>query len=385
MTTLSLASHADRGPDRFSFQTAEGPTITGVDGFRDAELALLEAADPGPDTDVVAIDGNYGVPGVVLGALSPSGQTTVSETSARCGELVATNATRNGVDLDVSLVPAVRAVGGRYDLAVYAPRAYDPIDVVAQRAGEALGLLRPGGTLLLAGPAEAGVERVADRLSSIAPVAAERAAGVPVYRLTRPDRVLEPRWERPRWIEATVDERRYRFLTRPGLFSPGRLDPGSRILIETILNSGHLDAGDRVLDLCAGYGAVGVTLADQADISLVLTEDDCRATACAEATLAANGIEADLVTADGLAGVDGAFDLIVTNPPTHAGRSVTEALFAGATDHLTPGGSLAVVANATMNYADRLEAHSESVSVKREAQGYQVVVARQAPSGEDTA
>lgn len=384
MDTLELAAHTDRGPDQYSFAVTAGTALSGTDAFRDAELALIEAVEPAPDARILVVDGNYGVPGVVTAALTPHGRTTVTETSARCAGLIRENATRNGIDLDVRLVPAVRQVGGSFDLALYAPRAYDPLDVAAQRAAEAVAALEPGGTLLLAGPADTGVARIADQLSQFLAVSTDTVGGVPVHRIRRPERVVVPRWEQPQWIDTTVRGVDRHLLTRPGLFSPDALDTGSRLLIETILDEGLLEDGDRVLDLCAGYGAVGVSLAGHATVDLVATEDDCRATAAAEATFGANAVEGQLHTADGLTAVEGSFDLIATNPPTHAGRAVTEALFTGSLRQLASDGVLAVVYNETMGYADRLGAAGASVSVSRAAEGYRIAVARRS-SKESTA
>lgn len=381
---LVLRSHAARGPEEFHFRVQSGTQFVGTESFRPAELALLEAVTPAEDDDILAIDGNYGVPGVVLSSLAPDGETTVTETSARCANLIAENAGRNGVTLDVSLVPAVSEIVGAFDLGVFAPRAYDPIPVVTQRAFEGLAVLRPGGELLIAGETDSGTQRIADKLSERVRVERTTESGVPVYRIERPDSVEVPTLVENRTVTDRICGLERTFITQAGLFSPDGIDAGTRHLLEAIHRASEPTHGQRVLDLCCGYGAVGVTLGGLADISLVLTDDDRRATACAKRTLAANDLDAPVHTADGLGAVEGQFDMVATNPPTHAGQEVTDALFAGAAMVLSETGTLWVVYNETLAYDDRLTRWFDAVDVVRTEDGYEVARARSLPA-KDTA
>lgn len=377
---LSLRSHAARGPEEFVFTVRSGTALVGTEGFRDAELALLEAADPAPEADVLSVDGNYGVPGVVFGALTPDGRTVVSETSARCATLIERNATANEVDLEVALTPSVAEIEGRFDLAVFAPRAYDPVEVVTQRAFHALAALRDGGELLVAGRPETGAGRVADWLGEEAVVETTTVAGVPVHRVARPASVSVPDLVTDRRLEVSVCGLDRTFLTQPGLFSPTDLDDGSRLLLEALAERGYPADGDRVLDLCCGYGAIGATLGGLADVELILTDDDCRATTCAERTLAANDLASTVRAGDGVDAVAGPFDLVVTNPPTHAGQPVTDSLFAGAAEMLDTAGTLALVYSEPLAYADRLDRWFDEVRIWHRTEGYVVAAARRLPA-----
>lgn len=381
---LRLGAHVDRGPDEYAFRVSDGTRLVGTDAFRDSELALLSSVEPAPATDVLAVDGNYGVPGIVLGALTPDGETVVTETSARCANLIRSNAAANGVGLDVALIPTVATVEGRFDLAVHAPRPYDPVSVVTQRAVDALELLRPGGDLLVAGRAATGAGRIAETLGEEISVERTETVDTPVYRVERPETYAAPELVSDQRITASVCGLERTFVTQPGLFSPNGLDDGTRLLLETVVSRGFPRDGDNVLDLCCGYGAVGATLGGLADVSLVLTDDDRRATACAERTLAENDLTGAVTTGDGLDGVEGPFDLVVTNPPTHAGQTVTDELFAGAAAATGQSGTFAVVYNETLAYADRLERWFDSVEIVREEAGYVVAMAGCLPA-KDTA
>ena len=89
-------------------------------------------------------------------------------------------------------------------------------------------------------------------------------------------------------------------VTAPGLFSVGGPDDGTRLLAETAA----IGDGERVLDLCCGYGLLGVYAGRVADCELWLTDDDCRAAACARQSLDRADAARTVVTADGTAGVD---------------------------------------------------------------------------------
>ena len=90
--------------------------------------------------------------------------------------------------------------------------------------------------------------------------------------------------------------------------------------------------------------AIGVYAGLSADCEVWLSDDDRVATACAECSLEASGVDATVVTADCTAGVaDRTFDRVCCNPPTHAGNGVLDELFAGIADVLARGGELTTV------------------------------------------
>ena len=80
---------------------------------------------------------------------------------------------------------------------------------------------------------------------------------------------------------------------------------------------GPLD-GERVLDLFAGSGALGIEALSRGASSAVFVERDARAATVLRANLAAVGVEATVSRQDVLrflAGADGPFDLVFCDPP----------------------------------------------------------------------
>lgn len=366
MSTLRLESRVDAGPPTFSFRTRDG--LLATDEFRPAELLALEGCwdrDPG---DLLVAQANYGVVGTVLGARAA--RVTMTETSARAAECCRANASRNGVDATVELVTDPGSLEQRFDVAVYVPKPYTPIVVGCQHLLGALDRLRPGGDLFLGGSRESGLARYREWLSGVADgvESVESSGGVELVRGTRPVTLdaTDPIERRVR--EATVGGTDLRLVTAPGLFSAGGLDDGTRLLLDAV----ELADGERVLDLCCGYGPVGAYAGLTADCDLALTDDNVRATGCAEQTLAENGVSGRVVTADCLDGVsDDRFDRVICNPPTHAGSGVLRELFGGAAEVLAPGGEVTFVHHRNLDLLGYLDAFG---SVRRTARSDEHVV-----------
>ena len=369
---LRLVSNVEPGPEELVFETADGVHSPG--GFRTAELLLAEVVEPEPDERVLVVDGNYGVLATAMGTLA---RATATEGNARRATLCRRNAERNGADVDVELVADVAELNRPFDRAVYAPYPYDPVRVARWKLADALALVRPAGTVHLAAAPEDGGTRLVDAAAEWGgdPERVTRSEGVRVHRVHRPAEFASPApppAERYREVsDALLGEERT-FVTRPGLFSPDGVDRGTRLLAETVAREATLD-GARLLDIACGYGALGTALGGAAT-TLSLTDASRPATACAERTVRRAGLRASVHTADAADGVTGPFDLVVMNPPTHAGRGVTDDLFRGARSVLATDGRLWLVYNETLAYEDSLPFSAVEV-VRREA-GYTVARAR---------
>ena len=143
-----------------------------------------------------------------------------------------------------------------------------------------------------------------------------------------------------RQFETVLLGERLAFKTDAGVFSKAGVDAGTKLLIEALppLNG-------RVLDLGCGWGPVGVALGrHDPELRLVLTDINERAAGLARENLRRNGVtNAEVVSGDGFAAVEGTFSAIITNPPIRAGKQTIYALFREAHDRLEPGGCLYIV------------------------------------------
>lgn len=110
------------------------------------------------------------------------------------------------------------------------------------------------------------------------------------------------------------------------------------------MTSTTVEDNERVLDLCCGYGAIGVYTAHAADCEVWLSDDNKIATKCAEVNLQASDIDGTVVTAncgDGVAGET--FNRILCNPPIHVGDDVLNELFMDEYNVLASDGKLSIV------------------------------------------
>jgi 16S rRNA (guanine1207-N2)-methyltransferase len=346
---LSLEARVDSGRSHYEFRTVDG--LVSPETFRDEELLLLETLWDRDLGDLLVVQANYGVVGIVLAASVDAVEMT--ETSARAARVCRENLSLNDVDATVFLVPSPAEVTGTFDTACYAPTGYIPVALGKQRLVDALATLAPGGRLYVAGRTETGLdryERCLDRHCQRVETVHE-SGDTRVVEAVRPDEFTPQEYVTSRTISATIGDVDLSLVSVPGLFSADSLDHGTRFLLETV----DVRNGERVLDICCGYGPIGTYAAAVADVEVVLSDDGVRATACAQRSLEATGLEGTVLTADGTRGLDGQFDRVLCNPPTHAGDGVLSELFGGVAGHLVSGGELAVVHHSRLDLDTYLE------------------------------
>ncbi|GIC76183.1 16S rRNA (guanine(1207)-N(2))-methyltransferase RsmC [Moritella sp. F3] len=145
--------------------------------------------------------------------------------------------------------------------------------------------------------------------------------------------------------------------TLPGVFSHGKLDTGSNIL----LNNLHKKPSGRVLDLGCGAGIIGSYIAKRFPESKVeMTDVSALAVKSSQLTLAANELAGQAYLSDVYSDVEGTFDYIISNPPFHAGLKThyasTETFLKEANGYINTRGHLVLVANSFLKYPEIIEA-----------------------------
>jgi 16S rRNA (guanine1207-N2)-methyltransferase len=161
------------------------------------------------------------------------------------------------------------------------------------------------------------------------------------------------------------------------VFSHGRLDRGSALLLEHLdkLPSGH------VLDFGCGAGVLGAAVKRRyPHNNVTLLDVDAFATASSRLTLAANGLEAEVITGDGIDAAPMGLNSILSNPPFHVGvhtdYHATENLLQKAVKHLKTGGELRLVANSFLRYQPLIEEQFGHCTVKAQGQGFRIYSAK---------
>ena len=152
-----------------------------------------------------------------------------------------------------------------------------------------------------------------------------------------------------------------------GVFSPDRLDPGTRLLLDNLPGS---DEPMAVIDLGCGNGIIGMILAlrnPQADLTFV--DDSYQAVASAEQTFRDNvgaHRSARFVVGNSLLDLTGdevtepgTVDLVLCNPPFHSNHALTDAtawlMFSDTHAALRSEGELWVVGNRHLAYHAKLK------------------------------
>lgn len=261
---------------------------------------------------------------------------------------------------------------GEYAAAVlFLPKSRELTDYVLQ----ALAAQLAGRPLYLVGEKRAGVERAAKQLASLGRARKldsarhcqlwqgeiEQTPAVPDLDALAHQFTLE------------LDDGPLQVISLPGVFSHGRLDVGSALLLE------HLDnlPSGRVLDFGCGAGVIGATLKRRYPQSeLVLLDVDAFAVESSRRTLAANGLEAEVIAGDGIDAAPRQLAAIISNPPFHQGvhtnYQASETLIERAAEHLSSGGELRLVANAFLRYPPLIEQHLGACQTVVERNGFRI-------------
>ena len=179
--------------------------------------------------------------------------------------------------------------------------------------------------------------------------------------------------------EVEMDDGPLKVVSLPGVFSHGRLDRGSALLLQNIdkLPSGNL------LDFGCGAGVLGAAVKRRYPHNNVIMLDvDAFATASSRLTLAANGLDAEVLTGDGIDAAPMGLSTILSNPPFHVGvhtdYQATENLLRKARQHLKSGGELRLVANAFLKYQPLIEEHLGVCAIKAQGNGFRIYRAKRA-------
>ena len=165
-----------------------------------------------------------------------------------------------------------------------------------------------------------------------------------------------------------VSDKELKFYTIPGMFSSNNVDKGTDLLLQTV----SLVKDSSVLDIGCGYGVIGVVAAMRgATVSLL--DVDARAIKLARRNLQLNGHSGKVyLKIQPYDFVDNAFDVILSNPPTHAGSITLQQLFSEMVRVCRPAGYVAIVVREQLNYEKWL-VKLGNVTILAKANGYKII------------
>jgi 16S rRNA (guanine1207-N2)-methyltransferase len=265
-----------------------------------------------------------------------------------------------------------------FDAVLYRPTIWSAKGRVFELIDQAIGKIRIGGRLYLAGRRKNGVESYSRRMAEVFGNCSivEKEGGLRVYHAQKTEkvRVISSSRQVTRFDYGETDNQLLTFETWPGVFSRDGLDPGSECLLEHV----SIAPPDRVLDLGCGCGVLGIVAAQKAHKGKsVLLDTDLLAIECAKENVKRNRVDnADVELSDGLEVLGNEeFDLIISNPPTHEGSGVARQFVEGAARHLAGGGKFTVAVKQSGEYLKQMSRFFGEVTKCADERGYQILTA----------
>ncbi|MDE6292121.1 MAG: methyltransferase [Bacilli bacterium] len=167
------------------------------------------------------------------------------------------------------------------------------------------------------------------------------------------------------------------FTSDLGVFSKDKVDFGSKLLMETFLNS-NPNPNITLLDVGCGYGIIGITLSKIASVHSTLVDVNKRALHLAKMNAKKIGVDADIFESDVYSNVTGKYDVIITNPPIRAGKQKVMQFLLESYDYLKDDGELWVVMRKDQGAKSAIEKMKSiySVEVREKSKGFFIIVAK---------
>lgn len=166
------------------------------------------------------------------------------------------------------------------------------------------------------------------------------------------------------------------FFADNGVFSKSGIDFGSNLLLKTL----NVKNAKTILDVGCGYGTIGVTIAKtNPDLFVTMVDVNRRAIGLSKLAIEKNGVtNARVLESNVYENIDELYDVVVSNPPIRAGKSVVHNIILGAYEHLNPGGSLWCVIQKKQGAASAvkaLEGVYKTVEIVEKDKGYEIIKA----------
>ncbi len=147
---------------------------------------------------------------------------------------------------------------------------------------------------------------------------------------------------RPGLVQVVLPDLHFECETDAGVFSASRLDPGTRVLLETVPPP---PAGGDLLDLGTGYGPVALAMAARSPGATVWAVDvNERALGLCAANAARAGLPGVRCVSPADPRLPAQFAAIWSNPPVRIGKQAQHELLAAWLGRLAPGARAYLVA-----------------------------------------
>lgn len=142
-----------------------------------------------------------------------------------------------------------------------------------------------------------------------------------------------------RTIVYKYKEHVFSFHSDNGVFSKDKIDYGSRLLVETFLETNEENI-ESLLDVGCGYGFMGIVLSKILNCSATLIDVNKRAVHLTKMNIKENKVNAESFVSDAYENVEKKYDVIITNPPIRAGKEIVLKILKEASEYLSDLGTL---------------------------------------------
>lgn len=241
----------------------------------------------------------------------------------------------------------------------------------------AASVVPPGGAMILFGANAEGVKSAGKSLDVVAEnvVTIDTRRHSRVLAGTRRRDISGLRGTLDSWREVhdiTLNGQTRPWVSYPGVFAAGTLDPGTALLLDHLPPIGK---GAAVLDMACGTGIIGAVVHERfADAAVDLVDNDAVAIAAARENVSG----ATIICGDGLAAAPRArYDAMLSNPPIHDGvdesLAFLEALISEAPSRLKTGGVLQVVIQSRIRVLPLFEAAFNEAAIVAQDRRFQIL------------
>lgn len=178
-------------------------------------------------------------------------------------------------------------------------------------------------------------------------------------------------------INYSIFNKNFTFYTDNGVFAKNGVDYGSKLLLETIVDSSFLYHS--ILDVGCGYGTLGIILNKVYNCPTTMIDINKRALHLARRNILENKCNDILIfESDAYAKIEDKYDLIITNPPIHAGKKKVYEILLEAKNHLIENGKLFFVIHKDQGAKSVIRDLSEKykIEVLRKEKGFFIILAQ---------
>ena len=176
----------------------------------------------------------------------------------------------------------------------------------------------------------------------------------------------------------TFAQQQYQFITLPGVFSAGRLDPATAMLLDTLET---MPVSGNILDFACGAGIIGLCLSQSTKVKHIdLIDVNAMAVESARLNLIQNQScpeKVSIQASDTYSAVSKHYNVILSNPPFHRDSrqtlEVSEALIRRAPDFLNARGELRIVANRHLPYLKLFKTRFKEINILKSDRHFHVI------------